>query len=109
MTVTVTAPTSVVDNLIAIPGVRSVQLSWLPPSDTDPNAIVDNYNLICIPQITDFVTIKMSYSRPGIHRVVGFHPATEYNCSIAASNSAGYGPSSVVTVLTMDECKMRNI
>lgn len=105
--VTVTAPTSAVDNLTTIPGIRSVQLSWLPPSDTDPAAIVESYNLTCIPQIADFVTIRRSYSQPGMHTIVGFSPATEYNCSIVASNNAGYGPSTMVNVITMDECKMR--
>lgn len=79
-TVTLTAPTSVVDNLAATPGIRTVQPSWLPPSDTDPNTIIENnYNLTCIPQIADLATIKMNYSQSGMHRVVGFQPATEYN------------------------------
>ena len=104
--VTVTAPTYAVNNLTAVPGIRSVQLSWLPPSDTDPTTIVESYNLTCIPQIADFVTMRMNYLQPGIHTIVGFSPATEYNCSIVASNSAGYGPSTMVNVITMDECKM---
>ena len=105
-TVTLTAPTSVVDNLAAIPGTRTIRLSWLPPSDNDPNTIIENYNLTCTPRVADLATIKMNYSQPGMHKIVGFHPATEYNCSISASNSAGYGPSAMITVVTVDDCKM---
>ena len=104
--VTLTAPTSVVDNLAATPGIRTVKLSWLPPSLYDPNTIIENYNLTCTPQVADLANIKMNYSQPGMHRVVGFHPATEYNFSISASNSAGYGPSAMITVVTMDDCKI---
>ena len=105
-TVTLTAPISVIDNLAATPGIRTIQLSWFPPSDSDPNTIIENYNVTCIPQVADLATIKMNYSQPGMHRIVGFQPATEYNCSISTSNSAGYGPSTMITVVTMDDCKI---
>lgn len=46
-TVTVTAPSSAVENLTAIPTIRSVQFSWLPPSYMKPAAIVENYYITC--------------------------------------------------------------
>ena len=94
--------------MIAIPAIRTVHLSWFSPSDTEPTAIIQNYHLTCIPQVADLGAIKMTYLVPENFTVAGFRPATEYNCSIVASNSAGYSPPAVVNVMTMDECKTSN-
>ena len=47
----------------------------------------------------------MTYNDAGSHTLGGLRPATEYSCSVSASNSAGRGPSVSVNVTTLDESK----
>ena len=47
----------------------------------------------------------MTYNEAGSYTLGRFQPATEYNCSVFGSNSAGHGPSVSIIVTTLDECK----
>ncbi|XP_064626017.1 phosphatidylinositol phosphatase PTPRQ-like [Lineus longissimus] len=80
---------------------NSLVLVWTKPQY--PNGILKDYKVTCTPLFTNNEDVnrdlmsyaKVSNSGPGTKRlkVTGLTPATEYNCSVAAQTSKGYGPS----------------
>ena len=87
----------------ALPTSRKVQLSWSPPSTESD--FINNYTLTCTTKAQGGNPVIMTYDEAGSHTLGGFRPATEYNCSVSASNSAGRGPSVSINVTTLDESK----
>ena len=67
--------------------------SWSLPAPTERNGVITGYFLSCIPEAGEGNSITMQYTAAGTFTLEGFTPATSYNCSIAASNSQGSGPS----------------
>ncbi|XP_064626440.1 receptor-type tyrosine-protein phosphatase T-like [Lineus longissimus] len=80
---------------------NSLDLEWTKPKN--PNGNLTNYKVICTPLFSYNEDVnrnrtsyaKVSNSDPDTKRlkVTGLTPATEYNCSVAAQTSKGYGPS----------------
>ena len=86
-----------------LPTSRKVQFSWDPLSTE--SEFITNYTLNCTTKVQGGNPVIMTYNEAGSYTLGGFQPATEYNCSVSASNSAGHGPSVSITVTTLDECK----
>ena len=51
-------------------------------------------------------TVTNVYPDTGMYTLEGFRPATEYNCSVFASNRAGDGPPASTTVTTLDDSEL---
>ena len=83
-----------------LPTSRKVQFSWDPPSE-----FITNYTLTCTTKVQGGNPVIMTYNEAGSYTLGGFQPATEYNCSVFGSNSAGHGPSVSIIVTTLDECR----
>ena len=77
--------------MVATPGATSVTFSWALPNATKRNGVITGYSLSCAPQ-TGGGSVSMEYTQAGNSILVGFTPATAYNCSIFARNSIGNGP-----------------
>ena len=85
---------------------RIVQFSWYPPAITEQNGVITNYTLACSPKVDGVNSITKIYEDAGSYTLGGFRPATEYNCSVFASNAAGNSPkASIITIITQDESK----
>ena len=87
-----------------------VDFFWEPPSPDQRNGIITGYSIVCTPSgsgqpVNDTVTdVDMSDT---LSATVGmFTPATQYNCAITASTSAGPGPAEARNVIT---CKETNL
>lgn len=87
-----------------LPTSRRVRFSWAPPpTESD---FIANYTLTCTTKVPGVVPVTTTYDKVGSHTLGGFRLATEYSCSVFASNSVGHGPSSVsINVTTSDESK----
>ena len=79
----------------------TVQFSWSPPPAP---SFVSNYTLTCVSQVEEVSTVTSIFIEAGSYTVKGFRPATEYTCSVFASNSLGDSLSAGRTLTTMDEC-----
>ena len=102
-------PTEAPKNFAAIPtSSKQVQFSWTSPSEYDTNTI-DNYTLKCAAEVLGDNPVVMTYVEAGSYTLGGLRPATQYNCSVFASNSIGNGPSASINVTTLDESKTQAI
>ena len=84
-----------------LPTSRKVQFSWA----STASDFINNYTLTCTTKAQEGNPVIMTYDEAGSHTLGGFRPATEYNCSVSASNSVGHGPSVSINVTTLDESK----
>ena len=81
-----------------------VDFFWEPPPPVQRNGIIMGYNIFCIPSgngqpVT--VTVTDDMMSDTFNATVGmFTPATQYNCAITASTSAGPGPAETRNVIT---------
>ena len=66
------------------------------------HGVITGYFLSCV-SVSSGNTISMQYTAAGTFTLVGFAPATSYNCSIFASNSQGNGPATYMLVTTPDD------
>ena len=97
----VTVPPSTPQNFAAISSAMTVQFSWShPPAPS----FVSNYTLTCVSLMEEVSTVTSIFTEAGHCVLDGFRPATEYSCSVFASNDVGDSTSSSRTVTTMDEC-----
>ena len=94
-------------NLTAVSSARSIQFSWLPPSSLNSTTIIVGYMFVCSPRLTlaEADSVFKFFDEAGSHSLEGFRPATEYNCSVLASNSAGNSLPARINVNTTDESK----
>lgn len=67
-------------------GPYTVLFSWDPPKAEDGSGVITQYTIACTPLQAN---LPKSFTAAGSYTVDGFIPATEYNCSITATNSAG--------------------
>ena len=78
----------------------------LPPPD-QRNGIIIGYNIVCTPSGSGQpvnVTVTDDIMRDTLNATVGmFTAATQYNCAITASTSAGPGPAETRNVITRKE------
>lgn len=85
---------------------RTIQFSWHSPAVTEWNGVITNYTLACDSKVDGVDSITMTYEDAGSHTLGGFRPATKYNCSVFASNTAGNSPkATIITITTKDESK----
>ena len=84
-----------------------VDFFWEPPPPVQRNGIITEYNIVCIPSgsgqpvsiaVTDVIMSGTLNATVGM-----FIPATQYNCAITASTSAGPGPAEARNVITCKE------
>ena len=101
----VTAPIKAPENFYVVSTSRRVsQFSWSPPSLLNSTTVIAGYTLTCTSRVAGVSTVTMNYTEiRESYSLGGFRPATEYNCSVFASNSAGDGPPASTSVTTMDD------
>ena len=93
------APSGAPQNFIAMPSSRSITFSWDPPLPADRNGDITRYTITCSDGSESHTA---DFTEAGSGMIDGLTPFTSYSCSITASNSAGTGPSSVISVSTME-------
>ena len=76
---------------------------WSPPSHLNFTTIIASYTLTCVSVSAGVDTVRTMHAEAGNHTVEGFRPATQYTCSVFASNSAGDGPTASIRLTTMDQ------
>lgn len=82
-------------------GPYTVLFSWAPPPAEDGSGIITQYVITCTPPQAN---LPKTFTAAGSYTVDGFIPATEYNCSITATNSAGNSiPAMAVHPVTLHE------
>ena len=97
-------PSDPPQDFIAIPDGTSIQFSWSPPATADRNGIITDYTLTCMSIVAGVnAVIMMTYAEAGNYTLGGLRSATEYNCSVFASNGIADGPSVSISVSTSDE------
>ena len=80
---------------------------WEPPPPVQQNGIITGYSIVCTPSgigqpVNDTVTDDIMSDT--LNATVGmFTPATQYNCAITASTSAGPGDAETRNVITCKE------
>ena len=84
-----------------------VDFFWEPPPPDQRNGIITGYNIVCTPsgsgQPLSFTVTNVGMSDT-LNATVGmFTPATQYNCAITASTSAGPGPAETRNLITCKE------
>ena len=79
--------------------------SWSPPAPTERNGIITGYFLSCVSVVGGGNSISMQYTAAGTFTLGGFTPFTSYNCSIAARNSRGSGPTTYLINTTLEARK----
>ena len=85
---------------------RTAQFSWHPPAVTEQNGMITSYTLACNPKQDGVASVTEIYVNAGSHILGGFRPATEYNCTVFASNSISHSPeATTVTISAQDESK----
>ena len=77
----------------------TLMCTWSPPDETTQNGAIISYNLIC--NSSNVIVIDLILKANVFEMTLDlFSSMTTYVCSIAASNSAGIGPSSTISVTT---------
>ena len=84
-----------------------VDFFWEPPPPDQQNGIITGYNIVCIPTEGD-QPVNITVTDVGISGTLSatvgmFTPATQYNCAITASTSAGPGAAETRNVITCKE------
>ena len=102
----VTAPSTIPERFSAEIFFRRVTFSWFPPSNLQPTTIIASYILTCTAMEDGVGDVVETFAQAGSYTLGGFRPATMYNCSMFASNSAGDSPLSSISVKTQDERKL---
>lgn len=99
-----TGPSSPPTNFkVVTTGSESISVSWGPPPPEAQNGIITSYNLSCQPEEDVFDSLQATYSTVGNYSLLGFRPATTYNCSVFASTAGGSGPEALQTVTLLDD------
>ena len=84
-----------------------VDFFWERPPPNQRNGIITGYSIICTPSASGQpvnVTVTDVGMSDTLNATVGmFTPATQYNCAITASTSAGPGPAEERDVITCKE------
>lgn len=87
-----------------MPAAMTVQFSWSPPSHVNSTTtVIASYTLTCSSRVAGVSNLTMIYAKAGVHILAGFRPVTASNCSVSASNMAGDGPPSLISLKTMDD------
>ena len=102
----VSAPVTTPEGFSTESAAMSIQFSWSPPSLLNSTTIISSYTLTCRSEVAGVNTVMNVYPNAEIYTLGGFRPATEYNCSVFASNSAGDGPPASTSVTTMDDSEL---
>ena len=77
----------------------TLMCTWSPPDETTQNGAIISYDLICTS--SNLIVIDLILKANVFEMSLDlFSSMTAYACSIAASNSAGIGPSSTISVTT---------
>ena len=77
----------------------TLMCTWSPPDETTQNGAIISYNLIC--NSSNVIVIDLILKANVFEITLDlFSSTTAYVCSIAASNSAGIGPSSTISITT---------
>ena len=97
-----TVPPSTPQDFTVISSALTVQFSWSHPP---PPSFVSNFTVTCVSQVEEVSAMTAIFTEAGQYILDGFRPATEYSCSVFASNDAGNSLSSSRSLTTMDECK----
>ena len=100
------APTGPPLNFTVIPEARTMTFSWAPPNATRRNGVITGYSLSCAPQTGGGSISMQPDAQAGNSTLMGFTPATAYNCSIFACNSQGNGPAVSMIIRTLEACKL---
>lgn len=88
------------ENFTAFSAAMTVQFSW---STTLPLRLSADYNLTCLSLVAGVDPVITTYVNAGTYTLGGFRPATEYSCSVFASNDDGKSPPTYVNVTTVEE------
>ena len=83
-------------------GAGKIMFSWQPPEPHLQNGEIVIYTIACVPSP---LSPLPPVTEAGSITFGGFSPATSYNCSIEATNSAGTGPPAFVNIKVEDEGK----
>ena len=102
----ISAPVTTPENISAVSTSMRIQFSWSPPPLLKTSTIITSYTLTCRSRVAGVDSVAVTYAEAGTYNPGGFRPATGYNCSIFASNSAGDGPTTDISVITMDESEV---
>ena len=94
-----TAPSGPPTDFAITVNMTSLMCSWSPPDETSKNGDIISYTLTCITSNKTVIDLTLKATIFQIY-VDLFSSATVYSCSIAASNLAGIGPSSTLSVIT---------
>ena len=97
--VTITVP-PVPENFTAVSAAMTIQFSW---SSALPPRFTAEYTLTCLSLVVGVDPVTMTYAEAGTYNLEGFRPATDYRCSVFASNDDGKSPLSYINVTTVDE------
>ena len=93
-----TVPSGPPPDFAIIVNMTSLMCSWSPPDETSQNGDII-YIFTCITSNKTVIDLNLKATIFQIY-VDLFSSATVYTCSIAASNFAGIGPSSTLSVIT---------
>ena len=88
-----------------------VDFFWEPPPPDQRNGIITGYSIVCMPteggQPVNSVVVTDDGMSGILNATVGmFTAATQYNCAITASTSAGPGPAETRNVITCKETSL---
>ena len=79
-----------------------VFFSWQSPPPDKQNGVITRYDIVCTPSSGSGEPVN-GMSASALNATVGmFIPATQYNCTITASTSAGTGPGNTLRMVTCE-------
>ena len=71
-----------------------------PPREGLQNGDITEYRILCMDRDGRAISNDFPSSAPRPYTLSGLIPATEYNCSLSASTSVGFGVTASVEILT---------
>ena len=86
-----------------------VLFSWQPPPPDKQNGVITRYDIVCTPSSGSGEPVNGMSNGALSATVRKFNPATQYNCTITASTSAGTGPGITVTMVTCESSFIRTL
>lgn len=106
---TYTAPSGPPDNITATAlSSTSMLVSWSPPLQQFRNGPILAYNFTVMEASTDTV-VQSSILLTTYATVFSLRPFTDYNFTVSARTSVGYGPSDTITEITLQDSKQDSI